>query len=142
MINRTILVGNLTRDPQFFKTQSGIAYVRFSVATTNKYKDKEETAFISCIAWRSTAEYINQYASKGNTIVIEGHIVTGSYEDKTTGKKTYTTDVMVDKASILRLKEQNRSNDTKSTPNTQTESDDVQFDTGPLLDITSDDLPY
>lgn len=145
MINRVYLVGNLTRDPQFFKTQSGISYARFTVAATRKLKDSEETAFINCLAWRGSADYITQYGKKGNMVVIEGHITTGSYDDRTTGKKVYTTDVTVEHVKLL-----NAASNNQSTPqaqnypsnSTQEVSDDVEFDTGPLIDIDSDSLPF
>lgn len=158
MINRVFLLGNLTRDPQHFKTQSGISYARFSVACTKKYGDKDETAFINCIAWRGAADYLNQYAKKGSLVAVEGHITTGSYDDKTTGKKVYTTDVTADNCKLLNgSKEQQDSNQPQSNQSTKSKdtsdnvygSDSMKFDTsdddfntGPLLDISSDDLPF
>jgi single-strand DNA-binding protein len=136
MINSVILIGNLTKDPQFFKTQSGISYARFTVATTKKYKDNEETAFISCIAWRQSADFLNQYAKKGNTISVEGHITTGSYDDKTTGKKIYTTDVTVDRVHLI-----GRSSN-PTTQQTDSTVDELEFDTGSPISISSDDLPF
>jgi len=157
MINRTILVGNLTRDPQYFKTQSGISYVRFTVAVTKKYKDNEETAFVSCIAWRGSADYLNQYAKKGNTLAIEGHISTGSYDDKTTGKKVYTTDVVADNVMLMNNSRSNQdtsqhqkqdskpkdtSNNVYGNDSLKFNNNDDDFNTGPLLDIDSDTLPF
>lgn len=157
MINRTILVGNLTRDPQYFKTQSGISYVRFTVAVTKKYKDNEETAFVSCIAWRGSADYLNQYAKKGNTLAVEGHISTGSYDDKTTGKKVYTTDVVADSVMLMNgarssqesqqqpkkeSKPKDTSNNVYGNDSLKFDNNDDDFNTGPLLDISSDDLPF
>lgn len=158
MINRVILVGNLTRDPQYFTTQSGISYARFSVACTKKYGNNEETAFISCIAWRGAADFLNQYAKKGNTVSVEGHITTGSYDDKTTGKKVYTTDVTADNVQLIGSRnssetqqpQSNESSKSKDTSNNVYGSDsmkydaidDTDFNTGPLLDISSDDLPF
>lgn len=157
MINKVHLTGNLTRDPQYFKTQSGISYVRFTVASTKKFKDNEETAFVSCIVWRQTADYLNQYAKKGNTVVVEGHITTGSYDDKTTGKKVYTTDVTAD---IVLLMNGQRSNQDSSQPKSSSkpsnssdnvygkdsmkfeDTEEIDFNTGPLIDISSDDLPF
>ena len=140
MINRVILLGNLTRDPQYFKTQSGISYARFTVAVTKKYKDNEETAFISCIAWRQSADFLNQYAKQGSKVAVEGHIVTGSYDDKTTGKKVYTTDVQVDSVQLVgrtdAAKTENHKNDVDPGLN------DDEFDTGSLIDISSDSLPF
>jgi len=145
MINRVYLVGNLTRDPQFFKTQSGISYARFTVASTRKLKDTEETAFINCLAWRGSADYITQYGKKGSMVVLEGHITTGSYDDKNTGKKIYTTDVTVEHVKLLNTASSNQStSQSNSYTNTPVHevNDDVDFDTGPLLDISSDDLPF
>lgn len=157
MINRTILVGNLTRDPQYFKTQSGISYVRFTLAVNKKYGDKEETSFISCIAWRGSADYLNQYAKKGNTLAVEGHISTGSYDDKTTGKKVYTTDVVADSVMLMNgarssqesqqqpkkeSKPKDTSNNVYGNDSLKFDNDDIDFNTGPLIDISSDDLPF
>lgn len=157
MINRTILVGNLTRDPQYFKTQSGVSYTRFTLAVNKKYGDKEETSFISCIAWRGSADYLNQYAKKGNTVALEGHISTGSYDDKTTGKKVYTTDVVADSVMLMNStrnnqdtpqqpKEENKPKDNHNNvygnDSLKFDNNDVDFNTGPLIDISSDDLPF
>ena len=155
MINRVVLVGNLSRDPQFSKTQSGISFARFSVAVNRKYGDKEEVAFINCVAWRGAADYIGQYAKKGTTVALEGHITTGSYDDKTTGKKVYTTDVTADNVQIVNgqgaTKSQQQSSskqddniygDQSMKHNTSSDDELPNFDTGPLLDIQSDDLPF
>lgn len=112
-INNVVLVGNLTRDVQYFKTQSGISYAKFTVATTKKYKDNEETSFISCVAWRQSADFLNQYAHKGSTVSVVGHITTGSYDDKTTGKKVYTTDVTVEEVQLIGKREEGSSKETK-----------------------------
>lgn len=105
-MNIVTLVGNLTRDPQYFKTQSGISYAKFTVAVTKKYKDNEETSFISCVAWRQSADFLNSYAHKGSTVSVVGHITTGSYDDKTTGKKVYTTDVTVEEVNLIGKREE------------------------------------
>lgn len=158
MINRVIVVGNLTKDPQYFKTQSGISYARFTVAVNKKYGDKEEVSYIQCIAWRGAADYLNQYAKKGNTVAVEGHITTGSYDDKTTGKKVYTTDVTADNVKLLNGSGSNQeASQPKSSSNSKSsnsndnvyggesmkyDTSDDDFNTGPLLDISSDDLPF
>jgi len=157
MINRVIVVGNLTKDPQYFKTQSGISYARFTLAVNKKYGDKEEVSYISCIAWRGAADYLNQYGKKGNTVAVEGHITTGSYDDKTTGKKVYTTDVTADIVLLMNGQRSNQeSSQAKSSSKPSNSSDNVygkdsikfedteeiDFNTGPLIDISSDDLPF
>lgn len=155
MINRVVLLGNLTKDPQYFKTQSGISYARFTVASTKKYGQNEETAFIGCIAWRGAADYLNQYAKRGSLVAVEGHISTGSYDDKTTGKKVYTTDVTADNVQLIGSRGSSDTQQPQSQPNagpsTSSKSQsnnqdsyvsDEDFNTGPLLDIDSDSLPF
>lgn len=104
MINKVVLVGNLTRDPQFIKTQSGISNVRFTLAINRRFSNKDEADFISCVAWRQTADFVSQYAKKGQTVALVGHLTTGSYDDKATGKKIYTTDVTCDSVQLINSK--------------------------------------
>lgn len=149
MINRVVLVGNLTRDPQYSKTQSGISLARFSVAINRRYGQNEEVDYINCVAWRQSADFLNQYAKKGNTIAVEGRISTRNYDDPNTGKKVYVTEVTADNVQLIGSR-QNR--DTASTAPTQgsnpgyfadqSAASDEEFNTGPLLDISSDDLPF
>lgn len=148
MLNRVVLVGRLTKDPELTKTQSGLSVTRFTVAVNRKFSKNDEADFISCVAWRQTADFLSQYAKKGNIVAIEGRITTGSYDDSTTGKKVYTTDVTVDNAQLVGSRNQSDSTQSYQSSNTsgyqadvETKSDD-DFETGPLLDISSDDLPF
>ena len=104
-MNKTLLTGRLTADPELRQTQSGISSCTFTVAVNRRFKDKEtgktEADFIRCVAWRQTAEFVSRYFSKGQMIAIEGSIRTGSYKDKTYPDIThYTTDVYVDNAEF------------------------------------------
>ena len=93
-MNKAILLGRLTRDPELrFAAGSGTAVSRFNIAVKRQFK-KDETDFINCIAFDKTAETISQYFTKGKQIGIVGHIQTGSYDKE--GTKVYTTDVMVE----------------------------------------------
>jgi len=149
MINRVVLVGNLTKDPQYSKTQSGISLARFTVAVNRRFGQNEETDFISCVAWRQTADFLSQYAKKGATVGVEGRISTRNYDDPNTGKKVYVTEVTADNVQLIGSR--NPSKETQPTQSaaaptgyfadTATTSDD-DFNTGPLLDISSDDLPF
>lgn len=147
MLNRVVLVGNLTRDPQFSKTASGISVARFTVAVNRRFGNNEGADFISCVAWRQSADFISQYAKKGSTVAVEGRITTGSYDDKTTGKKVYTTDVTCDNVQLINSRSSNETSQTQPQssgtyyPDESSLSDD-DFNTGPLLDISSDDLPF
>lgn len=99
-MNKTILIGRLTADPELRQTQSGIASCRFTVAVNRKYKNEQgeyEADFITCVAWRQTAEFVSRYFTKGKMIAVEGTLHTGSYQDKNyPDVKHYTTDVYVD----------------------------------------------
>ena len=100
-MNKVILVGRLTADPELRQTQTGISSCRFTVAVDRKYKDAQtgerQADFISCTAWRQTAEFLSRYFNKGKMILVEGNLRTGSYTDKNHSDVThYTTDVFVD----------------------------------------------
>ena len=100
-MNKVILTGRLTADPELRKTQSGISCCRFNVAVERRFADKntgERAAdFISCIAWKNTAEFVSKYFAKGKMIALEGSLRTGKYQDKNHSDVThYTTDVYVD----------------------------------------------
>lgn len=100
-MNKIILMGRLTADPELRQTQSGISSIRFCVAVNRKFADKQtgerQADFINCVAWRQTAEFISKYFSKGSMIALEGSLRTGSYQDKNYSNVThYTTDVYVD----------------------------------------------
>lgn len=100
-MNKVILMGRLTADPELRQTQSGIASCRFTIACDRKYADKNtgerQADFINCTAWKQTAEFVSRYFSKGKMIAIEGSIRTGSYKDKKYSDVThYTSDIYVD----------------------------------------------
>ena len=94
-MNKVILIGRLTKDPELrFTAGSGMAVSRFTVAVNRQFK-KDETDFINCVAFGKTAETISQYLTKGRQIAVIGSIRTGSY-DAQDGTKRYTTDVAVE----------------------------------------------
>ena len=100
-MNNVNLLGRLTADPELRQTQSGISSCRFTVAVDRKFEDKNtgerQADFISCVAWRQTAEFVSRYFSKGSMIAVSGSLRTGKYQDKNHSDVThYTTDVYVD----------------------------------------------
>lgn len=110
-MNNVVLMGRLTHDPELRQTQSGISCCRFTVAVNRKFKNKDtdqyEADFISCVAWRQTAEFVSKYFSKGSMICVSGSLRTGSYQDKNHSDVThYTTDVMVDGVEFTGEKKQ------------------------------------
>lgn len=99
-MNKVILIGRLTRDPELrFAAGTGNAVSRFSLAVTRPFK-KDEADFINCVAFGKTAETISQYLTKGRQIAITGSIRTGSY-DAQDGTKRYTTDVAVESFEFI-----------------------------------------
>lgn len=103
MINRVILMGRLTADPDFSQTQSGTAYCRFTVAIDRKFADKttgqKEADFINVVAWRQTAEFVSKYFSKGKMIIVEGALQNNNYTDSN-GVKRYSYNVIADTVSF------------------------------------------
>lgn len=91
MLNKVILMGRLTADPEHKQTPSGTAVTSFSVAVERNFADKDGsrgTDFINIVAWRQTADFICKYFAKGRMIAIEGSIQTRTYEDKQGNKRT------------------------------------------------------
>ena len=108
-MNKAILVGNLTRDPELRTTPNGVAVTSFTVAVQRRYKDEEGNYppnFIDCVAWRRKAEFIAKYFTKGSKIGIVGTIQTRTYDDQN-GNKRYVTEVVVDEAEFVTSKAQN-----------------------------------
>ena len=108
-MNKAILVGNLTRDPEQRTTSSGIAVTSFTVAVNRRYKTQDgqqQTDFINCVEWRSTAEFVGKYFTKGMKIGVVGSIQTRTYEDRD-GVRRYVTEVVVDEAEFVGSKAQN-----------------------------------
>ena len=103
MINRVVLVGRLTKDPELRYTPSGVAMARFTLAVNRTFSNQQgerEADFINCVVWRKQAENTANYLKKGSLAGVEGRIQTGSYEGQD-GKRVYTTDVVADSVQFL-----------------------------------------
>ena len=90
MLNKIIIMGRLTRDPELRRTGSGTAVTSFSVAVDRDFKSQSgerETDFIDVVAWRSTAEFVSKYFSKGRMAVVEGRLQIRDWTDKDGGKR-------------------------------------------------------
>ena len=98
MLNRIILMGRLTRDPELRRTGSGTAVTSFSLAVDRDFKSQsgeKETDFIDIVAWRSTAEFVSKYFTKGRMAVVEGRLQIRDWTDKDGGKRR-SAEVVVD----------------------------------------------
>ena len=90
MLNKIILMGRLTRDPELRRTQSGTAVTSFSIACDRDFKSQsgeKETDFIDIVAWRSTAEFVSKYFTKGRMAVVEGRLQIRDWTDREGGKR-------------------------------------------------------
>lgn len=103
MLNKVILMGRLTADPELKQTPSGVSSCRFSVAINRSYTSKEtgerQTDFINVVTWRNTAEFVSKYFSKGKMIIVEGGLRNNNYTDQN-GVKHYSIDVQADNVSF------------------------------------------
>ena len=109
MINRTVLVGRITKDPEIRYTQSGMAVANFTVAVNRQFTNangEREADFIGCIIWRKAAENFCNYTHKGSLVGIDGRIQTSTYEKE--GQRVYSTQVVVDSFSLLEPKQQSQ----------------------------------
>ena len=106
-MNKVILMGRLTRDPEVrYGGANNSAVARFSLAVDRRFKregDDQTADFINCVAFGKTAEFLEKYARKGTKFVVEGRIQTGSYTNKD-GQKVYTTDVVVEQQEFAESK--------------------------------------
>jgi single-strand DNA-binding protein len=105
-VNKVILIGNLGKDPEVKYTPSGTAIAKFSLATNERYKDKDgnwqdRTEWHNITAWARTAEIAGEYLKKGRTVYIEGRLRTDSWEDKNTHEKKYRTEIVVENLVLL-----------------------------------------
>ncbi len=102
-MNKVILVGNLTRDPELTQTSNGISVCRFSLAVQRSYANasgEREADFLNIVTWRGLADNCAKYLSKGRRVAISGSIQTRSYDDKD-GNKRYATDIVADDVEFL-----------------------------------------
>lgn len=113
MINRVVLVGRLTKDPELKYTQTGIAVTRFTLAVNRAFSNQQgerEADFVLCVAWRKQAENIANFLRKGSLVGVDGRIQTGSYEGQD-GKRVYTTEVVADSTQFLEPRNANASSE-------------------------------
>lgn len=136
-MNKVILVGNLTKDPEFITTNNGISVCRFTIAVNRKFKNEDgnyDSDFINCVAWRNTADFVSKYSHKGNKVGVSGSIQTRTY-DAQDGSKRYVTEVVVDDVELYTPKSEN---DNKP----QTEASKKQETMQKFEPIDDDNLPF
>jgi len=105
-LNKVQLIGHLGKDPELSYTASGVAVAKYSIATNERWKDQEgnvqeRTEWHNIVAWRKLAEICGQYLKKGSKVYLEGKLQTRSWDDKNTGVKRYTTEIIADDLIML-----------------------------------------
>ena len=152
MINNVVLVGRLTKDIELRKTQSGLSVASFTVACDRrlsqeqKNNNEQSADFISCVAWRGSADFLGNYAHKGDTVGVEGRIQTRTYDRD--GQKVYITEIVANSVSILHST-QPRQAQAQTQPQQQAQNTAVTQANDPIedylngySDINSDELPF
>ena len=159
-MNKAILIGRLTRDPELRYTSSGRAVCQFSIAISRNYTNQQgqrDTDFINCVVWDKQAENLAKYITKGRLIAVDGRIQTRNY-DNNEGKKVYVTEVLANNIQFLESKNSGQGNSSDSNPfdsmpepsypvsNDNTESVSVEKDPfesfGESIEISDNDLPF
>ena len=150
-VNKVTLLGNLGKDPEVKFLPSGSAVANFSIATTDRHKDKagewqDRTEWHNVVAYARTAEIIRDYVKKGNKIYVEGRLTTRSWDDKDTGKKVYRTEIVINDVTLLSGRGEgdgDRSNNQSEGGYNQQSSNGGYNDAyGDGTGITDDDIPF
>ena len=116
-MNKVILMGRLTRDPDVRYSDQSSAVARFTLAVDRRFKrdgDQQTTDYISCVAFSKTGEFIERYCHQGTKLVVEGRIQTGSYTNRD-GNKVYTTDVVAEEMYFAESKKEGSDGRSEST---------------------------
>ena len=141
-INKVILVGNVGADPEVKYTPSGVPVGKFSLATNERFKNKngewqERTEWHNIVAWQRLAEIVGEYVSKGSKVYIEGKLHTSSWEDRRSGEKKYRTEIVARELVLLGLRENGSSKQEPATTGEQREPDGAGSG-----EITDEDIPF
>ena len=155
-MNSVQLTGRLTKDPEAKQTQTGLTVCSFTLAVDRHVSNQQSADFISCVAWRQSADYLSKYGHKGDMVELEGKIQTRNYDDRD-GKKVYVTEVVADRLSLISTKKSSGSSRSDyPSGGTSISRDDISkavaaadpidlidgFDTGIDAGINPDDLPF
>ena len=162
-MNKVILIGRITKDPELRRTPTDIPVVQFSIAVNRNYQNKNgerQADFINCVAWRNQAENLARYIRKGGQICVEGNLQTRTYDDQG-GVRRYITEVICDQITFLEPKKNDQGyndfnqmpvppvNNYNNYPNQNSFPSPNDFsnnnpfdDIDKTFDISSDDLPF
>ena len=152
-MNKAILIGRLTRDPELRTTTSGIANTTFTIAVDRPFTSQSgqrEADFLNCVSWRKQAENIAKYCTKGSQVAVEGRIQIRSY-DAQDGTKRYVTEIICDNVTFLGSRNNQSSNSFTSDNEMDNQNQDIQTtdltadpyaNMGDEVALSDDDLPF
>jgi len=145
-VNKVLLLGNVGKDPEIASTNGGTLVAKLSLATSERFKDKqgewqERTEWHNLVAYARGAEILRDYVHKGSKLYVEGRLTTRSWDDKESGKKIYRTEIVVGDISLLSENGRSGKAATEQRParHVQSEPAPDEFDG---LGITDDDVPF
>ncbi len=145
-LNKALLIGNLTRDPELRSLPSGVKVCSFSLATNRVWKDKngarqESTDYHNVVVFGRQAETVAQYMKKGSSILVEGRMQTRSWDDKNTGEKKYRTEIVADRTQFgPRAGGAGNGSAAAAAPKSASEETDaIEY---PEEDINPEDIPF
>lgn len=159
MMNRAVLVGRLTRDPDLRYTPNGVAVANFTLAVNRPFMNQQgerDADFINCVVWRRQAENLANYMKKGSMVGVDGRIQTRTYEDQD-GKTVYVTEVVADNVHFLEPRSsttgqqsgagmgmgaQGFQQDQQPTHDQNLQDESPFSQDGEPIDISDDDLPF
>ncbi|MED3574516.1 single-stranded DNA-binding protein [Cytobacillus praedii] len=142
-MNRVVLVGRLTKDPELKYTPNGVPVATFTLAVNRTYTNQQgekEADFINCVVWRKPAENVANFLKKGAQAGVDGRIQTRSYEGQD-GKRVYVTEVQAESVQFLDKKNDNQQPNNNQSSNQQNKQQDPFSNSG-YPDINEDDLPF
>ena len=146
-LNKAILIGNLTRDPELRSLPSGIKVCTFSLATNRVWKDKngvrqESADYHNVVVFGRQAETVAQYMKKGSSILVEGRMQTRSWDDKTSGEKKYRTEIVADRTQFGPKSGNSGSGSVASAGPAKSSPEEVDAIEYPEEDINPEDIPF
>ena len=149
-LNKVVLAGRMTADPELKQTPSGVSVLSFTIAVNRSYVSKNsdqgerQADFINVVAWRNTAEFISKYFRKGSAICVSGSIQTRSWQDQQ-GQRRYATEVVTDEAMFVESRSESTSQ-SSYTPDAYTQAPSFSSNPGSAPNFedhnTDDDLPF
>lgn len=142
-MNKVILTGRLTKDPEAHTTQGGVTRSTFTVAVQRRFKNSAgnyDADFLTVVAWRQTAEYCNKYLQKGRMVAVEGSIQTRSY-DAQDGSKRWVTEIIADHVEGIGGREEGEGRPAEA-PITPPRNEQQRMDTSGFTEVEDDNLPF